>query len=444
MRLATGPRLRPDPREEVEQDWVIQTKSFRALRKIQRPQPLQTVHFWLPALLLAVACILATSQARAHGGTGLYVIRGAVAGPYTVHVWTAPGVPRTGEVHVDTALFDQSGQPALAPLVQVSVTRLDGDMTPLTALAGPPDPQFPYPRSAAFWLDTPGVYHIQVAIADLAGPVGTVATNVRVQQVAWWVKAAILSLWLLSASCGLWLLVQTRAFWRSRGMGRGAGAAHLPMRKQAIQPDGDVRMLVHAYQIGGEQPLMDELSTGATDQLRRWLAWLNGPGHARALWLFMLVIVAHWLEHVLQIYQIYGLGWSPDIAGGLLGVIYPQLVESELLHFVYDLIQWAGILILLPGFGGRARTFWTVAAVTQSWHYFEHVLLMGQYLTGYYLFGAPQQISILQLWFPRPELHFFYNLIVFVPMVIAVHKYLQPQLAPAVARAYLPGEPGVG
>ncbi|HXF60450.1 MAG TPA: hypothetical protein VNK95_02465 [Caldilineaceae bacterium] len=426
---------------------MIGAKSFHSLRKIQRPQPFQTVHFWLPALLIAAACILATSQARAHGGTGLYIIRGVAAGPYLVHVWAAPGVPRTGEIHIDTALFERSGQPALAPLVHVTLTRQDGDATPLTALAGPPDPQYPYPRSAAFWLDTPGVYHVQVAIADAAGPAGAVTAGVRVQQVAWWVKAAIIVLWLLSAGCGLWLLVQTRAFWRSRGAGR-AGSVRLPGRKQAIKPDGDTEMLVHESQIGGEQPLIEELSTGAVERRSGWLAWLNGPVHARALWLFMLVVVAHWLEHVLQIYQIYGLGWSPDIAGGLLGVLYPQLIESEVLHFVYDFIQWAGILLLRPGFRGRARTFWTVATVAQSWHYFEHVLLMGQYLTGYYLFGAPQQISLLQLWFPRPELHFFYNLIVFVPMVIAVHKYLQPRRAQAgampMAPAYLPDEPGVG
>ena len=67
--------------------------------------------------------------------------------------------------------------------------------------------------------------------------------------------------------------------------------------------------------------------------------------------------------------------------------------------------------------------------IIQTWHYIEHVLLMGQYLSGYYLFGAPHQISILQLWFPRAELHFAYNLLVFIPMVIGVHYYLQPKLA---------------
>ncbi|MCC6455130.1 MAG: hypothetical protein IT328_09325 [Caldilineaceae bacterium] len=182
------------------------------------------------------------------------------------------------------------------------------------------------------------------------------------------------------------------------------------------------------------------------ERASRFLDQLNGRYHAPALWAYMLVIVAHWLEHVLQIYQIYGLGWAPENAGGILGVFYPSLVESETLHFVYDFIQWAGILLFYPGFKGRALTWWQIALVGQTWHYIEHVLLMGQYLTGYYLFGAPHQISVLQLWFPRAELHFAYNLICFIPMVVAVHLYLKPKLemlaALKTASAVLPEEAG--
>ena len=158
---------------------------------------------------------------------------------------------------------------------------------------------------------------------------------------------------------------------------------------------------------------------------------LNGRYHGPALWIYMIIIVAHWLEHVLQIYQIYALGWLPAQAGGLLGVIFPKLVESEVLHFVYDFIQWAGIVVLRPGFmrHARALAYWTAAMVVQTWHFFEHILLISQYVSGRFLFGAARQISIGQLWFPRAELHFFYNLFVFVPMVIAVHYYLKPKLA---------------
>ena len=66
------------------------------------------------------------------------------------------------------------------------------------------------------------------------------------------------------------------------------------------------------------------------------------------------------------------------------------------------------------------------ALIAQIWHFFEHVLLQAQWLAGVYLFGAAQQISIGQLWFPRPELHFVYNLIVFVPLVIAMIHHFNP------------------
>ncbi len=90
-----------------------------------------------------------------------------------------------------------------------------------------------------------------------------------------------------------------------------------------------------------------------------------------------------------------------------------------------EFFLWGGLLLLRPGFQGQSRKWWTGALVAQSWHFFEHFLLQVQWLTGIYLFGASKQISILQLWIPRVELHFMYNLIVFVPMVIALIIHFQ-------------------
>ena len=36
---------------------------------------------------------------------------------------------------------------------------------------------------------------------------------------------------------------------------------------------------------------------------------LNGSQHETALRLFMMIVLAHWGEHLLQAFQIYGLGW---------------------------------------------------------------------------------------------------------------------------------------
>jgi hypothetical protein len=163
-----------------------------------------------------------------------------------------------------------------------------------------------------------------------------------------------------------------------------------------------------------------------------WLEQINGALHERVLWLYMVIVLGHWLEHLTQIYQVYVWGWLPKEAGGVLGLWFPSLAETEVLHFTYNLFLWGGILLLRPGFTGRARTWWHGALAVQSWHFFEHLLLQLQWATGIYLFGATQQTSIGQLWFPRVELHFAYNLIVFVPLVIGMFYHFYPPAAEPV------------
>jgi hypothetical protein len=170
-------------------------------------------------------------------------------------------------------------------------------------------------------------------------------------------------------------------------------------------------------------------------KIQSWREQLNGPLHERALWIYMVVVLGHWLEHLTQVYQVYIWGWLPKEAGGVLGLWFPGLAASEVLHFTYNLLLWAGILFLRPGFSGRGRKWWTVALAAQSWHFFEHTLLQVQWLTGTYLFGAAQQISIGQLWIPRVELHFLYNLIVFVPLVLGmIYHFYPPASEPGVER----------
>jgi hypothetical protein len=90
-----------------------------------------------------------------------------------------------------------------------------------------------------------------------------------------------------------------------------------------------------------------------------------------------------------------------------------------------------GIWTLLPGFVGRARTWWLAALVIQFWHHIEHALLQGQVIAGRTLFGAAAPTSIVQLWIPRVELHLFYNTVVFVPMMVAMYYHLFPSATDA-------------
>jgi len=160
---------------------------------------------------------------------------------------------------------------------------------------------------------------------------------------------------------------------------------------------------------------------GRTTALRSsWREALNGSRHRRMLMLFMVLVLAHWAEHIFQAVQIWLLGWPRPEAMGALGEAYPALVTSEWLHYAYALVMLIGLVLLRPGFTGSARTWWTAALVIQIWHHVEHLLLLGQALTHHPLFGATQPTSIIQLLAPRVELHLFYNAVVFAPMVAAI------------------------
>ena len=160
---------------------------------------------------------------------------------------------------------------------------------------------------------------------------------------------------------------------------------------------------------------------------------LNGPRHEFALRAFMVVVLAHWAEHLLQAFQIYALGWPVPQARGALGLAFPWLVSSELLHYGYALVMLAGLWLLRSGFTGvEDRRWWTIALSIQFFHHFEHGLLQLQAIVGMNLFGAPVPTSLVQFWVPRVELHLFYNTVVFIPMVIAMYYHMFPP-SPAAA-----------
>lgn len=154
---------------------------------------------------------------------------------------------------------------------------------------------------------------------------------------------------------------------------------------------------------------------------------LNTEHHQLALRAFMVIVLAHWLEHLLQALQIYVLGWPVPEARGALGIPFPWLIKSESLHYGYALVMLIGLWMLRGGFTGRADHFWWMTALwIQFFHHIEHGLLQMQAILGYNLLGRPVPTSLAQLWVPRVELHLFYNTIVFIPMMIAMYYHLFP------------------
>jgi hypothetical protein len=142
--------------------------------------------------------------------------------------------------------------------------------------------------------------------------------------------------------------------------------------------------------------------------------------HATILKSFVMIMVAHWLEHGVQAYQVYVLGYDRHHALGLLGQFFPWLMHSEWLHFGYAVLTWLGLVFLREGFSGCARAWWDVALIIQIWHLFEHTLLFVQAQGGFVLWGAHEPTSVLQLFFPRIELHLFYNSVVTIPVIAAM------------------------
>lgn len=157
-----------------------------------------------------------------------------------------------------------------------------------------------------------------------------------------------------------------------------------------------------------------------------WLQQLNGPYHKVALRVFMVIVLGHWAEHLAQAIQIYALHWPVAKANGVLGLWYPWLVQTEALHYGYALIMLIGFWLLKDGFQGLSRKWWTAAFIIQIWHHFEHFLLLAQATLHHNFFGRPVPTSILQIFFPRVELHLFYNAVVFVPMVIGMYYHVHP------------------
>jgi hypothetical protein len=156
---------------------------------------------------------------------------------------------------------------------------------------------------------------------------------------------------------------------------------------------------------------------------------LNGRYHKATMWAFAIVVVAHWMEHLVQALQVYVLGWARPDSRGVLGLAFPWLVASEWLHFAYAVLMVLGLIVLRRGMLGEARFWWNVALGIQVWHFVEHFALWGQALTGKFLFGAEVPTSFIQVAMPmfRVELHLAYNLAVTVPMLIAMYHHRHPE-----------------
>ncbi len=80
---------------------------------------------------------------------------------------------------------------------------------------------------------------------------------------------------------------------------------------------------------------------------------LNGEWHETALRGFMVIVLAHWAEHLTQAFQIYALGWPVPASRGVIGQFFPWVIKSETLHYGYAVVMLIGLFLLRKGFTGR-------------------------------------------------------------------------------------------
>lgn len=165
-----------------------------------------------------------------------------------------------------------------------------------------------------------------------------------------------------------------------------------------------------------------------------WYAAVNGRWHTVGMAAFLVLAIAHLVEHVSQGIQYWLLGWTPSMAQGAMGLLMPHLTASEWLHWSYNGGMLAGLILLEAGIVGRARKWWLAALALQGWHFVEHCLLLSQPLIGWRLGGAGVPTSLAQLVIDigRIELHMLYNWLVFAPLVLGMVYHWCPPAGESV------------
>jgi hypothetical protein len=156
-------------------------------------------------------------------------------------------------------------------------------------------------------------------------------------------------------------------------------------------------------------PVVPLLCLEAVANYRRY-HWLG------AFYVLTVAQVGHMIEHVVQMTQLRVLELPPDQAHGIVGIF-----DNEWVHFVWNNAVALVVLLLLVRFRHNLW-LWLTAAVS-TWHGIEHVAIIWPYLTTG-LRGAPgllAQGGLIGGGLPLSvvELHYYYNLLETVPLVLA-------------------------
>ena len=135
--------------------------------------------------------------------------------------------------------------------------------------------------------------------------------------------------------------------------------------------------------------------------------------------LMVILQVLHMVEHSTQIVQLAITGGTLADSHGVIGQL-----DFETVHFVADTALWFSLGLMAVIFRGRNAWLW-VAFAAASLHEVEHLYLFWMYVFEHtlYLSGGASGImghyGLIGSPLDRPYLHYTYNFIVFVPLVLA-------------------------
>ena len=149
--------------------------------------------------------------ALAHGDERTLQRSLVTVGAYRASIWTSPPILRTGEVHVETTLFDQTGKLAQTGLVHVTLIPLERQIPALSALATPVGAAKGI-WAAAFDVSQPGRYRVEVAIIDNANG-GTVDFELEIIRVAGLIRVLLTLQLLASGVAAIWLIHTGLTIW---------------------------------------------------------------------------------------------------------------------------------------------------------------------------------------------------------------------------------------
>ncbi|MBA3746576.1 MAG: hypothetical protein H0W96_03675 [Solirubrobacterales bacterium] len=140
-----------------------------------------------------------------------------------------------------------------------------------------------------------------------------------------------------------------------------------------------------------------------------------------ALFVLMGVLqMLHMVEHSVQVGQLVATAGDLSRSHGIFGQL-----DFEAVHFITDTLLWIGLGLLVTILRERNVWLW-IAFIAASLHEVEHLYLFWLHIfdNNFYLAGGFNGImghnGIIGSPLDRPYLHYTYNLIVFVPMLIAI------------------------